>query len=77
MGSTMARPSGEIFTIVLRALAHDVPAILRVRALLKRILRDHQLRCIGVTTTEATDLCQAAARRAAAPLDDLDGEPSL
>lgn len=40
--------------ITLCALAHPVPAILRVRALLKRALRDHQLRCIGVTTEGST-----------------------
>jgi hypothetical protein len=49
MGLMMARLKGERFVITLCAIAHPVPAILRVRALLKRALRDYRLRCVSVT----------------------------
>jgi hypothetical protein len=50
----MARLKGERYVITLCAMAHSVPAVLRLRALLKRALRDHQLRCTGVTTETST-----------------------
>jgi hypothetical protein len=38
----------EIWTLTFRALPSPVPVELRVRALLKRALRQHQLRCVSL-----------------------------
>jgi hypothetical protein len=43
----------DVFTLTLRAEAHDVPAIIRLRAALKRLLRDYGLRCVKVTEAES------------------------
>jgi hypothetical protein len=42
------RSDPEIYVLTLQAQDHEVPAILRLRALLKRALRDYGLRCISV-----------------------------
>jgi hypothetical protein len=44
----------EVYSLVLRAEAHDVPAIIRLRALLKRALRDYGLRCVRVGESKDT-----------------------
>jgi hypothetical protein len=41
-------PDAEIFVLTLRAEAHVVPAIVRLRALLKAALRQFGLRCISI-----------------------------
>ena len=35
-----------IFVITLRAETHEVPAVIRLRAALKRLLREHRLQCL-------------------------------
>ena len=47
------RPDTEVFVITLRAEMHDVPAIIRLRAALKRLLRDYGLKCVSLTETPA------------------------
>jgi hypothetical protein len=49
----MNRREGEVFAIKLCAEKHDVPAIIRLRAALKRLLRDYGLRCTQVVPTLA------------------------
>lgn len=44
----MVTPAPDDTLIVLRPLPSDVPVRVRVRALLKRALRDWQLRCVEV-----------------------------
>jgi ABC-type iron transport system FetAB permease component len=44
-----------IYLIVLRAEEHEVDPILRLRALLKRALRDHALKCIRARQLADTD----------------------
>ena len=44
----MRLPNAETFVLTLRAEAHEVPAIIRLRAALKRLLRDYGLRCVGI-----------------------------
>ena len=41
-----AEPPPKIYAVTFRAEEHDVPAILRLRELLKRALRDYGLRCV-------------------------------
>ena len=47
-----SQPDTEVFVITLRAEPHDVPAILRLRAALKRLLRDYGLKCVSLAETQ-------------------------
>ena len=46
--TSMNPPDPETFVLTLRAEAHVVPAIIRLRALLKAALRQFGLRCVSI-----------------------------
>ena len=61
----------ERFTIVVEAVPADVPAVIRLRRLLKAMLRGYGLRCVSVTTARETDSRTAPpAREVTAPAHD-------
>jgi hypothetical protein len=51
----MNRPDPETFVLTLRAEAHVVPAITRLRAALKRLLKNYGLRCVDVRQQHQDD----------------------
>jgi hypothetical protein len=49
----MSRREDELYVLTLPAEQHDVPGIIRLRAVLKRLLRDHGFRCTPCRDSEA------------------------
>lgn len=49
----MTRRETEVYVLTLRAEKHDVPVTIRLRAVLKRLLRDHGFRCTRVVPAPA------------------------
>jgi hypothetical protein len=47
-----------LYEIVLRAEPHPVDAVIRLRMLLRRALRDHALRCVGVLQLQPKRTCK-------------------
>ena len=48
----ISRPKGEVFVVTVRAERHDVPAIIRLRALLNAALRSFGLKCLSVKVAD-------------------------
>jgi hypothetical protein len=51
----MNRSDVEVYVLTLRAEAHGVPAIIRLRAALKRLLRDYGLQCVSLVEKPTYD----------------------
>lgn len=67
----------ERFVIVVEAIPGDVPAVIRLRRLLKTMLRGFGLRCVSVVQARETDSATAppAQEIGASPADRDSGGP--